>query len=432
MLNPIRPSPNARGLSAVTRYGMVTFTDCFLARQRVLLSDIADFIRLMDDRNGGIDSAVKRCFLILLGRCVDRWSSCCRLDSTRDTVTGSFSKQALQLVWDFCEANPFSEWSGGLDNAVGWIVKVIEKTSSGLTNWGQVRMGDARKLPLPDESAAVWFTDPPYYDAVPYADLSDFFYTWLRRANVTDRSFRDPYDPSNPLTPKLQECVWNQAYVVNGKAKDAQFFEDSVRAACIEGHRVLNSNGIGCIVFAHKTTEGWEALLNGVIDSGLVITSSWPIQTEMKSRTAARDAASLMGSIHLVCRPRSEDAGIGGWEEILSELPNRIGDWMEQLSNEGIRGAALVFSCIGPALELFSKYDKVETAEGREVKLDEFLAKVWEVVGRTALQQVLGTTEARARNGVCRGLGRRCAIDRVVSVDASKHKWKRGSSKSET
>jgi putative DNA methylase len=398
-LNSVRPSPNARGLSAVTRYGMMQFADCHLARQRVTLAQITKFLRALPKEENGIGAAVKRSLLVLLGRCVDRWSSCCRLDSTRDTVTGSFSKQALQLVWDFCEANPFSEWSGGLDNSLQWIVKVLERTGASLETGGDVHLGDARALPLPDESAQVWFTDPPYYDSVPYADLSDFFYCWLRRAASDDPEFRDPWDHENSLTPKLQECVWNQAYAVDGKFKDSVFFELCVGSAFSEGRRILQEDGIGCIVFAHKTTEGWEALLRGIIGSRLVITSSWPIQTEMKSRTAARDAASLMGSIHLVCRRRSANAPIGDWGAVLQQLPGRIGDWMEKLSGEGIRGADLVFSCIGPALELFSRYDKVETAEGREVKLDEFLEKVWEVVGRSALQQVLGTAEARARNG---------------------------------
>jgi adenine-specific DNA methylase len=106
-----------------------------------------------------------------------------------------------------------------------------------------------------------------------------------------------------------------------------------------------------------------------------------PIVTERYSRVRARGSAALAASVHLVCRPRPENAGTGGWEEILRQLPKRIGDWMKRLSTEGIRGADLVFSCIGPALELFSKYEKVETAEGREVKLPEFLEKVWEVVG---------------------------------------------------
>lgn len=110
-----------------------------------------------------------------------------------------------------------------------------------------------------------------------------------------------------------------------------------------------------------------------------------------------------MTSIHLVCRPRTEDK-IGDWSEVLRELPKRVGDWMERLQSEGVRGADLVFACIGPALEVFSRYSKVETAEGREVTLAEFLEKVWEVVGRSALEQILGTAEAKARNGAAGAL----------------------------
>ena len=119
----------------------------------------------------------------------------------------------------------------------------------------------------------------------------------------------------------------------------------------------------------------------------------------MGSRLRARDSAALATSVHLVCRPRPDDAGVGDWGDVLRELPARVGDWMERLQDEGIRGADLVFACIGPALEIFSRYTRVETPDGREVKLAEYLAKVWEVVGRTALGQVLGTAEAKARNG---------------------------------
>jgi hypothetical protein len=153
------------------------------------------------------------------------------------------------------------------------------------------------------------------------------------------------------------------------------------------------------VVFAHKTTEGWEALLTGMIRGGWTITGSWPIATEMAARLRARESAALATSVHLICRPRPDNAGVGDWADVLRELPNRVGDWMERLQGEGVRGADLVFACIGPSLEIFSRYAKVETADGREVKLDEYLVKVWEVVGRSALAQVLGTAEVKARNG---------------------------------
>ena len=150
------------------------------------------------------------------------------------------------------------------------------------------------------------------------------------------------------------------------------------------------------MVFAHKTTEGWEALLSGLIEGGWTITGSWPIATEMGTRLRARDSAALATSVHLICRPRPEDATVGDWVDVLRELPGRVADWMHRLQGEGVRGADLVFACVGPALEIYSRYRAVETVDGRDVALTEYLEKVWEVVGRTALQQVLGTTDANA------------------------------------
>jgi hypothetical protein len=169
--------------------------------------------------------------------------------------------------------------------------------------------------------------------------------------------------------------------------------------AFAEGRRVVREDGLGSVVFAHKTTEGWEALLSGMIRGGWTITGSWPIATERPGRLRSQESAALATSVHLVCRPRLDDASVGDWANVLRELPTRVGDWMERLQDEGVRGADLVFACIGPALEIFSRYAKVETADGREVGLPEYLEKVWEVVGRSALAQVLGTAEAKARNG---------------------------------
>ena len=174
--------------------------------------------------------------------------------------------------------------------------------------------------------------------------------------------------------------------------------------AFAEGYRILSEDGVGSVVFAHKTTEGWEALLSGMIRGGWTITGSWPIATEMPGRLRSQESAALATSVHLVCRPRPQDAPVGDWGEVLRELPGRVGDWMQQLEGEGLRGADLVFACIGPALEIYSRYSSVETAEGRVVALPEYLEKVWEVVGREALQQVLGTAEAQARNGAAGAL----------------------------
>jgi len=168
--------------------------------------------------------------------------------------------------------------------------------------------------------------------------------------------------------------------------------------------RVIREDGVASVVFAHKDTDRWEALVSALVQAGWRTTGSWPIETERRHRMRAQDSAALATSVHLVCRPRPDDAPVGDWGEVLRELPKRVGDWMERLQGEGIRGADLVFACIGPALEIFSRYRKVETAEGREVTLAEYLEKVWEVVGRSALEQVLGTAEAKARNGAAGAL----------------------------
>lgn len=235
---------------------------------------------------------------------------------------------------------------------------------------------------------------------MPYADLSDYFFVWLRRALPEHPLLQDPFDPSNALTPKAREAVQDETRKVDGRPKDRAFFDEVMGRAFAEGRRVTRDDGVAGVVFAHKTTEGWEALLSGLIRGGWTITASWPITTEMATRLRARESAALSASIHLVCRPRAENAEIGDWTRVSRELPRRVREWMARLQGEGIRGADLVFSCIGPALEIYSRFSKVVDAEDREIPLGGdpeaaephlrgYLAYVWETVGRAALEQVL-------------------------------------------
>ncbi len=324
--------------------------------------------------------------------------------ASNEDVGDLFGRQALPIVWDFAETNPAGEAYVGFERALGHVLKVVAQTSAAVSHPGSVQQEDATEHPLPDESSGVWFTDPPYYDAVPYADLSDFFLVWLRRSLPGHPLLRDPFDPDNPLSPKCPEVVQDETKHVDGQPKDRDWFEETMARAFAEGRRVLSQDGIGAVVFAHKTTEGWEALLSGMIRGGWTITASWPIATEMGSRLRAQESAALATSVHLVCRPRPEDAAVGEWADVLRELPERVGDWMQRLQSEGVRGADLVFACVGPALEIYSRYSAVETADGQVVALPAYLERVWEVVGREALAQILGTAEARARNGAAGAL----------------------------
>ena len=380
----------------VQRYGMLQWGDLFTARQKFGLTVLGGWIQGAEGAQ-----AMRELLALALDRIASRSSSLClwRFQADQEKVEHIFGRQTLSMVWDFAEAVVTSQSTGSFLDGIEIVAGCVEAVSRISDRAGQVQQADACELPLPAESAAVWFTDPPYYDAIPYSDLSDFFLVWLKRSLPKNLSLQDPHDPANSLSPKRREAVQDEIRIVNGRPKDRAFFEETMGKAFERSRLVLQDAGIGSVVFAHKTTEGWEALLSGMIHGGWTIMGSWPISTEMPNRLRARDSAALAASTHLICRPRPEDAQVGDWADILRELPPRVGNWMERLQGEGVRGADLVFACIGPALEIFSRYTKVETADGREVALAEYLAKVWEVVGRSALEQVLGTAEATARNG---------------------------------
>ncbi|MGA2403313.1 MAG: DUF1156 domain-containing protein [Syntrophobacteraceae bacterium] len=397
---PDEPLPTSESHRAVGSqlplYGFKVWGDLFTARQKIVLTRLYQLIADEDALTSFLGCAFSRVAMSDM--------SCTRWNAVAEKMQHTFGRQALPMVWDFAEVVPTVNAPGNWESGYEIVAAVI--TSAPLDRKvGQVHNADACSHPLPSESANIVFTDPPYYDAIPYSDLSDFFFVWLKRLMPKNTFLRDQFDPNNRLTPKAAEIVQCEKTRDRiGCPKDKAFYEREMSNAFTECRRVLREDGIGSVIFAHKTTEGWEALLTGMIRGGWTITGSWPISTEMGSRLNARETAALATSVHLICRPRLGDALVGDWSSVLRELPNRVGDWMERLQSEGIRGADLVFACIGPALEIFSRYSKVETADGREVKLDEYLVKVWEVVGRTALEQVLGTADAQARNGAAGAL----------------------------
>jgi len=371
----------------VQRYGMLQWGDLFTARQKVALTN---FIVGMRQIRTSHSTEVIEPLALAITRLADYLSAQCVWHIPKQLVAHTFGRQALPITWDFCEIHPTSAAPGNFEGAVDWIGKVMEALP-GLPH-GAVQGADACASPLPDAGAAAWFTDPPYYDAIPYSDLSDYFLVWLKRVLPDHPIGRNSFEAGNPLSPKCPEIVQDEVKrLPDGRPKNRDFFEERMGDAFAEGRRVLKEDGIGSVVFAHKTTEGWEALLSGVIRGGWTISGSWPIATEMGARLRARDSAALATSVHLVCRPRPEDAPVGDWSKVLQEVPKRVGEWMERLENEGVRGADLVFACIGPALEIFSRYSSVETAEGQEIRFAQFLERVWEEIGRAALKEVLGT-----------------------------------------
>ncbi len=398
IINPVRPHKNTRGVSAVTRIGCERFLDLYNPRQALCIYTLYKVLSRVPtgDSESVPAHAVGTILALAVNRAVSQNASLCRWDSTRLTIKGAFSKQALAVVWDYAEANPFSGATSDWNGAVEWVAKCIEANSV-LGCVGVAVKAPAAQLPLPSDCAAAVVTDPPYFAAIPYADLSDFFYVWLRRG----ASRFEPDLLKNASIDKTDELIVTDAHRgANGVKKDGGFFRKGLASSLSCAREVVQPNGVGVVVYAEATTAGWESALGAIIDSGWIVVSSWPIDTEMENRTRAHGAASLQSSVHIVCRPRQmtgriKGADVGDWRDVLSELPHRIHEWLPRLAEEGVVGADAIFSCLGPALEVFSRYSRVEKASGEQVTLREYLEQVWGAVAKEALDTIFKGADTR-------------------------------------
>jgi len=250
---------------------------------------------------GGLAEAVTTCLACVVDREAEHNNSLGRWNSSGEKLQHAFGRQAIGMVWDYCEPNPFGGSVGSWGSLLDCVLIPFE-TAAHLAHGGHIEQTSATAHPLPDDSAAALITDPPYYDSVPYAYLSDFFYVWIRRtlADVHPALFREAG------VPKDAEIVVDRPHKLSQSKKGIEFYERELMRAFAESRRVARPDGVGCIVFASKSTASWEAILKAVIDAGWVITSSWPIDTEMETRVAAQGQARLGSSVHIVCRPREE------------------------------------------------------------------------------------------------------------------------------
>lgn len=385
---PTEPLP-ADGTNGfrVQKYGMRTWGDLFTKRQILALLTYAKLVRnyieqCASDQN--LKTAVESVLSLLVNRLADLNSSLCGWQLNTANSAHVFVRWALPMVFDFAEVNPLAAAGGSPESALRRIHACIKDLTAATLSKGTVVQHSATSLPLADDMAAAFITDPPYYDAIPYSDLLDFFVVWMNRVCRTQT-----FSTVNGLSPKDEECV-----VDNSKAKDHEFFQRTMTQTLTEARRILAPSGIGVVVFAHKSTAGWEAQLEGLVNAGFSVTASWPIDTEMGSRMRAQGSAALASSVHLVCRPRENadgtvrDNDIGDWRDVLQELPIRIHEWMPRLAKEGVVGADAIFACLGPALEIFSRYSRVEKASGETVTLREYLEQVWAAVAKEALTMV--------------------------------------------
>ncbi len=384
-------------------YGIRTWGDLFSPRQKLALYTIgnilADYRSILKKEGKSSDFIISVVTILALAV-----SNSMHYQTTMSTwlaehmISCFITGNAIAMRWDWAEANPLiSEYVGGIDYSFKQAIGALESCLSINDGLATVMKSDATELSLPDDSFDIYFTDPPYYDVVPYADLSDLCYVWLKRFLVDIR----PDIFIDILTPKEKQIVVNPYAINNGRGNQSpEYYQARMTKAFIEGRRVLKPNGIGAIVFAHKGTSAWETLLSSILDAGFIVTASWPIDTERTARMRANKSASLGSSVHIIVRPRENQYGylrtdeVGDWRDILAELPKRIHEWMPRLAAEGVVGADAIFSCLGPALEIFSRYSSVEKASGEKVELKEYLEHVWAAVAREALYMIFEGADA--------------------------------------
>jgi adenine-specific DNA methylase len=393
---PNEPLPYLRSIFNINLLGVTEWGQLFTPRQALHL---ATFVRLARAKSGSDKSEiaipVATCIGVALDKMADFHTSLARWIYVGEKIGNTFGRQALGIIWDYAEGNPLGDISGSWDRCVDYLVKVIEHIAT-VGTIGHVEQASAAAHPLPDDSASAFVTDPPYYDLVPYADLSDFFYVWLKRS--IGRIHAPLFDAE--LTPKEGEIVQlaerNPAYGY----KTRENFESLMRRAMEQSRRVLSPDGVGVVFFAHKGTGAWETQLQAMISAGWIIVGSWPLATEREGRLRAIDSAVLASSVQLVCRPRENPDGsvredqIGDWRDVLQQLPHRIHEWMPRLAEEGVVGADAIFACLGPALEIFSRYSRVEKASGEAVTLKEYLEQVWAAVAKEALNMIFTGADA--------------------------------------
>jgi len=390
---PDEPMPPKGTLGfRVQRYGMLKWGDLFNARQKLAMITFVEKVRqanrkMLGEGISSIGEDYLRGVATYLALGVDeiaRFTTVLnpwKVDA--EAIVHIWGRQALPMLWDYNENNPLGDHGGTWMNRVKEMMAVVENLSKSRKTQPAITQTSATSLPFPNDFFNAVITDPPYYDNVPYSYLSDFFYVWLKR------SIGDLYPElfATPLTPKTSEIV-AYSHGDGGFEGGKKFFEDMISKAFGEIYRVLKPGGITCIVFAHKSTEAWETIINALLNSGLYLTASWPVHTEMQARLRASESAALASSIYMVCRKRIKKE-TAYFNEIKPQMETKVKEKLDQFWNEGIGGSDFFISAIGPAMEVFGKYESIEKLSGEKVSAKELLEYVRKVVSEYALSKIL-------------------------------------------
>ena len=397
----------------VQEYGMRKWRDLFTDRQLVALTTFSDLVGearelvrqnatdagigddstpLRDGGDGamGYAEAVGVYLAFALSRSADRGSTICSWDSSpkMEALRNTFGRQAIPMIWDFAEGNPFSESSGNWLKNIDWGAKAT-------INLPCTGRGESHQIDATDQKVTlskVVSTDPPYYDNIGYADLSDFFYVWLRR------SLRATFPGifATLAVPKAEELVATPYRHNNKGQAEAFFLEGMTRALkCLseQAHPALPVT----IYYAFKQSErtgesgivstGWETFLDAVIQAGFAVTGTWPVRTELGNRLVGMDTNALASSIVLVCRPRAAAAPTATRREFLDALRSELPDALRKMQQGNIAPVDLAQAAIGPGMAIFTRYARVLDASGAALSVRDALALINETLDETLAEQ---------------------------------------------
>ena len=388
----------------VSLYGFDHFSDLFTPRQLVALSTFSDLVKEArdraeaDGRAAGLDptrateyaNAIATYLAFGVSRLTDIQNSLCRWEITKTQVRNLFSRQAIPMVWDYAENNVFNDAAGDFRTSLENLIKALSNLPA--LGFGVAKQLDARES-IKQPGIAI-STDPPYYDNIGYADLSDFFYVWLRRS-------LEPIDPSlvrELATPKTDELIATPYRHGGSKEKAKEFFETGLRQV-FSGFAKNQADGIPISIFyAFKQTEneeddddeaetkgdsavstGWETMLQGLVDSGLMVTATWPMRTELKNKITMNTNI-LASSIVLACRPRPADASRIRRADFRGQLKIELAQALDVMKQGTVSPVDFAQAAIGPGMAVFSRYTAVQELDGKPMRVRSALMMINEVL----------------------------------------------------
>lgn len=410
---PTEPTPKGGGGAArafsVGGYGLLRWCDLFTPRQLLALGTFVKAVRrlppLLQAEGYSSDwcQAIWAYSALANDRMADFGSSITSWTLLRETIRGTFGRFALPIVWDFTEVNPFSGVTGDYGGAVEWVGKVAAHLDVATRGAEAPTVTCESALKITGTYDAI-VTDPPYYDAIPYSDLADFFRVWLRRAlwgfsNEFNAQFHDPLGPKWDSEAGDGELIDDSSRFGGDAAASKKNFEDGMATVFRRCHAALKPDGVLVIVFANKNPDAWETLVGALIRAGFVVDGSLPIQTERGARNRAIASAALSSSVWLVCRKRPSTARPGFAAPVLAEMREKIRAQMRRFWDADIKGPDFVWAATGPALEAYSRHPVVyretsATGQRETMPVAEFLREVRRLVVEFAVGRVLKPSEA--------------------------------------